>query len=203
MTITVTRALAQVKSLNDRIARGTNTAFVSILTGGKHESGKQEEEVSTVLKSNLQSVKELIARRAELKGAIVRSNAVTEVEIAGKKMTVAEAIERKASIVLDKQLLQQLQSQLVANQSKAERVNVQMQTRLDTLIQTAVGKDRKVDEAELKAITGPFEKQNRAELLDPSNLSKEIETLKKEIESFDEEVDYALSEVNAVTKLTV
>lgn len=199
--ITVTRALAQVKALNDRITRGTAVSFVSTLTGGKHNTGKPEQEVSAQLVANLQSVTDLIKQRATLKGAIVRSNAVTKVTIAGVEMTVAEAIERKASIVYDKALLQQLQMQLQQQQAKAEKENVLMQARLDQLIQTAVGKDRKVDESELKAITGPFEKQNRAELLDPSNLSKIIEDLKKSIDSFDEEVDYALSEINAVTKI--
>lgn len=201
--ITVTRALAQVKALNDRITRGIATSFVSTVTGGKHETGKSKEEVSTSLAANLQSVKALIATRVALKGAVVRSNAVTKVTIAGKEMTVAEAIERKTSIQFEEALLQTLKTQLTQQQAKAERANVLMQGRLDNLIQTAVGKDRKVDEADLNAITGPFVSQNRSDVLDPSNLSNEIEELSKSIDAFREEVDYALSEVNAVTKITV
>lgn len=201
--ISVTRALAQVKSLNDRIARATAQAFVSNVVGGKHPSGKPTQEVEVILKANLQSVQDLIAQRKLIKSAIVRSNAVTTVEVAGVTQTVAEAIERKSSIVLEQTLLNTLRVQLAQQQSVVERTNVQVQARLDTLIQTAVGKDRKVDEAELKAITGPFEAQNKAEILDPSEAQKVVDALAADIDAFLLEVDFALSEVNATTKVDV
>ncbi|QYW06602.1 hypothetical protein uav_071 [Pseudomonas phage UAVern] len=201
--ISITRALAQVKSLNDRIERGTGQAFVSNTVGGKHASGRAAQEVEVLLTANLQSVKDLIEQRKTLKSAIVRSNAVTEVTIAGVKMTVAEAIERKSSIQLEQILLNTLRTQLGQQQSIVERTNVQVQTRLDTLIQTAVGKDRKVDTSELEAITKPFEAQNKAAVLDPSDLQKQIEALAAQIDSFLLEVDFALSEVNATTVVTV
>lgn len=201
--ISITRALAQVKSLNDRIARATAMAFVSNTVGGKHASGKPAQEVEVLLTANLQSVKDLIAQRKALKAAIVRSNAVTKVTIAGTEQTVAEAIERKTSIQLEQALLQTMRQQLLQQQTTVERTNVQVQQRLDTLIQTAVGKDRKVDESELKAITGPFEAQNKAAVLDPSDLQKQIEALAAEIDAFLLEVDFALSEVNATTSVAV
>lgn len=201
--ISVTRALAQVKSLNDRIARATGQAFVSNTTGGKHPSGKPAQEVVEILKANLQSVQDLIKQRKAIKAAIVRSNAVTEVTIAGVKQTVAEAIERKGSIQLEQTLLGTLRQQQAQQQTLVERTNVQVAQRLDQLIQTAVGKDRKVDEAELKAITGPFEAQNKAEVLDPSDVTKVIDALAADIDAFLLEVDFALSEVNATTKVDV
>lgn len=201
--ITVTRALAQVKSLNDRIARTTAQAFISNTTGGKHPSGKPAQEISEILKANLQSVQDLIKQRKALKGAIIRSNAVAMVEIAGVKQTVAEAIERKSSIALEQTLLATLRQQQAQQIALVERTNVSVQQRLDDLIRTAVGKDRKVDEAELKAITGPFEAQNKAEVLDPSDVTKVIDALAAEIDAFRLEVDFALSEVNATTKIDV
>lgn len=201
--ISVTRALAQVKSLNDRIQRATAQAFVSNTTGGKHPSGKAAQEVGELLKANLQSVQALIEQRNALKGAIVRSNAVTTVEIAGVTRTVAEAIERKTSIALEQALLNTLRQQQAQQVSVVERTNVQVAQRLDQLIQTAVGKDRQVSAADLAAITGPFEAQNKAEVLDPNDLTKVIESLAADIDAFLLEVDFALSEVNATTKVTV
>lgn len=201
--ITVTRALAQVKSLNDRIERATNTSFVSFTTGGKHNTGKSEQEVASQLTANLQSVTDLIKTRAKVKAAIVRSNANTKVNVSGVEMTVAEAIERKGSIQFEVALLNNLRQQLSTNTAMVERQNVQMQARLDDLIKTAAGKDRKVDEAEIKAITDPFERANRAALLNPNDLSNFIEALEKDIADFVEEVDFALSEVNAITKIDV
>ncbi|WCO82142.1 hypothetical protein vBPpSSYP_160 [Pseudomonas phage vB_PpS_SYP] len=201
--ITVTRALAHVKSLNDRIERATNTSFVSFTTGGKHNTGKSEQEIASQLKANLQSVTDLIKTRAKVKAAIVRSNANTKVNVSGVEMTVAEAIERKGSIQFEVALLNNLRQQLSTNTAMVERQNVQMQARLDDLIKTAAGKDRKVDEAEIKAITDPFERANRAVLLNPNDLSNFIEALEKDIADFVEEVDFALSEVNAITKIDV
>lgn len=202
-TISVTRALAQVKALTDRIQRATGQGFVATTVGGKHASGTPVQEIENVLKANLQSVTGLINQRNVLKSAIVRSNAVTNVTIAGKERTVAEAIERKTSISLEQTLVQTLKQQLTRATTQVEQANVLVAARLDTLIQTAVGKDRKVDEADVKAITGPFEAQNAAAVLDPSKLQSVIDAMQHEIDEFLLEVDFALSEVNAVTKIDV
>lgn len=201
--ISVTRALAQVKALTDRIQRATGQSFVATTVGGKHASGTPVVEIENVLKANLQSVTGLIVQRNALKSAIVRSNAITTVVIAGKERTVAEAIERKSSISLEQTLVQTLKQQLTRATTQVEQANVLVAARLDTLIQTAVGKDRKVDEADVKAITGPFEAQNAAAVLDPSKLQAVIDAMQGEIDEFLLEVDFALSEVNAVTKIDV
>lgn len=201
--ISVTRALAQVKALNDRIERATGQAFVTITTGGKHASGTPVQEIAATLQSNLQSVTGLISQRNALKSAIVRSNAVTTVIIAGKERTVAEAIERKTSIAIEEALVRSLKAQLGHATAQVERANVQVASRLDALIQTAVGKDRKVDDADIKAITGPFEAQNSSAVLDPSKLQNVIDAMQAEIDEFLLEVDFALSEVNATTKIDV
>lgn len=201
--ISVTRALAQVKQLNDRIERANSNAFVTMTTGGKHGTGKPLAEVEATLKANLQSVQDLIAVRANIKSAIVRSNAVTKVTIAGKEMTVAEAIERKTSIALDQRLLTVLRAQQAQVQAQVERTNVGVQQKLDQLIQTAVGKDRKATEDEIEAITGPYKRQNEALAVDPNDLTAVIDAMSKEQDAFLLDVDYALSEVNAVTKIDV
>lgn len=200
-TISITRALAQVKALNDRITRATNTAFITTLTGGKHASGNANEDLSRQLSSNLQSVQALITQRAALKCAIIQSNAVSKVTINGKVMTVAEAIERKGSIQLEQVLLQQLRTQLAQATQAVERGNVQVNQRLDVMLQGIVTKDRKVDASEVAAISEPFLKGNQVSLLDPSDLQVQIEQLQASIDGFTLEVDYALSEVNATTKI--
>lgn len=201
--ISVTRALAQIKSLNDRIDKGIAVPFITNLTGGKHATGKAVGEIETTLKASLQSVKDLIAQRKALKSAVVRSNAVTTVVINGQTLTVAEAIERKSSIALEQRLLHQLKGQLAQVTLNVEKVNVEVTRRLDDLLKTVVGKDRQSTEAELAAITTPFKAQNEGKALDPNDLATVIETLQKDIDGFLLEVDYALSEVNATTKVSV
>ena len=201
--ISVTRALAQVKALTDKIKRGTAVPFITNQTGGKHATGKPVQEIEVELTANLQSVTDLIAQRKALKSAIVRSNAVTTVTINGVTTTVAEAIERKSSIELERALLHQLKGQQAQVNLQVERTNVDMSKRLDDLIRTAVGKDRQASETELAAITAPFKAQNEGKAVDPNDLTAKIAALEKDIDSFVLEVDYALSEVNATTIIDV
>lgn len=202
-TISVTRALAQVKALNDRIERATAVPFITNAIGGKHGSGKPVQEIEVDLRANLQSVTDLIAQRKALKSAIVRSNATTNVTIGGNTVTVAEAIERKSSIIIEQKLLHQLRGQLAQVSAAVERTNVDMTKRLDTLLLTAVGKERQASAAEQEAISAPFKAQNEGKAVDPNDLTKQIEALAKDIDDFVLEVDYALSEINATTQIEV
>lgn len=202
-TISVTRALAQIKSLNDRIGRGCKEAFVSHLVGGKHPQGIEKTAVETQLKANVQSVEDLIKERSKLKNAVVISNATTKVKIAGVEMTVAEAIERKGSIQLEEQFLNSMRQQLVATQNIVDRQNQVANTKIDAAIQQIAGKDRKADETELKVVRESIEAKDGAVLLDSADIRGKIESLQKSIDEFKLEVDFALSEVNAKTEISV
>lgn len=198
--ISVTRALAEVKSLNDRIEKATRqSVFVTVTVGGKTTNGQDLQTATNTVKANLQSVQDLIARRQAVKAAIIRSNAVTTVTINGKELTVAEAIERKGSIDKERTLQAVLQQQLGQARSVTERNNVQMQGRIDTMIQAAVGKDRKATEDELEAISKPYTAANITAPLDPNGLESVIHKMEADINGFLFEVDFALSEANAKT----
>ncbi|QNO00587.1 hypothetical protein QGX17_gp122 [Pseudomonas phage phiPsa381] len=198
--ISVTRALAEVKALNDRIEKATRQAtFISVTVGGKVPNGSDLQATTNTIRANLQSVQDLIARRQAVKGAVVRSNAVTEVVINGVTMTVAEAIERKGSIDKERTLLAVLQQQLNQNRVAVERNNVTMNQKLDMMIQTAVGKERKATEEELEAISKPYTASNITAPLDPNGLEAVIAKLESEINGFVFEVDFVLSEANAKT----
>lgn len=202
--ISVTRALAEVKSLNDRIEKATRgTTFVSVTVGGKTTNGADLQTVSNQLAANLQSVQDLIARRQKVKGAIIRSNAVATVTINGIEMTVAEAIERKGSIDKERTLLAVLKGQLSQVRTAIERNNVTMQGKIDAMLITAVGKERKATEEELEAISKPYTASNVTAALDPSGLEAVIQKLEDAVNGFVFEVDFVLSEVNAKTLVEV
>ena len=93
------RALAELKLLDKRITKTIdNLKVITYKKGNKLEYNITEEEFKAVVEADMQSVKDLITRRKEIKEKIVKSNAETLVTIAGKEMTVAAAIERKESI---------------------------------------------------------------------------------------------------------
>lgn len=197
--ISVTRALAQVKSLTDRIQRGTSAQFIGVSVGGKISGKASIQEAEQILTSNLQSVQDLIAQRSALKSAIVRSNAVTTVQIAGKTLTVAEAIERKSSIILEQALLQQIKNQQSQAVASVERHNVEVRKNVDALLAQSYGRDMKISEADSQAVAGPYEDRHKAALVDANKLDVVIAKLQEEIDGFLLEVDFALSEVNAKT----
>lgn len=203
--VTVTRALTQVKTLDERIANFAQKSepVVSFKIGQKSAGGRPVQEVEQLVTASFQSVKDLIAQRNTIKAAIIRSNSDTVVSIAGVQMTVAEAIERKSSIRLEAALLQTMKAQLGAATVKVEQLNRQMEADLQQLMVAAVGKDRVVTEGELSAIRDPFITQKQATLIDPLDLAKQIALLDATIVGFTSEVDFVLSESNAITKIVI
>lgn len=148
-------------------------------------------------------MQDLIEQRDKLKVAIVKSNAVTTLEVSGKKYTVAGAIEHKGSIEFMVALANQLQAQSRQAIQQVERANADVEKRLEQLTLAAAGKDRKVDPDELAAIRDPFIKNNAATIIDPSKIQDVTAKLLEEIEEFKLNVDFALSESNAVTLIEV
>lgn len=202
--ISITRALAEIKSLNDRIEKATRgTVFVSTTVGGKTVNGTDLQTTANTLKANLQSVRDLIARRQLVKAAVIRSNSNTVVTINGVQMTVAEAIERKGSIDKERTLLAVLNQQLGQVRSIVERKNIEMQARIDTMVLAAVGKDRKATEEELDAISKPYIASNITAPLDPNGLEVVVAKMEEDINGFVFEVDFVLSEANAKTTIDV
>jgi hypothetical protein len=202
--ISITRALAEIKSLNDRIEKGTRGAvFITTTVGGKTTNGTDLQTTANALKANLQSVRDLIARRQAVKAAVIRSNSETIVTINGVQMTVAEAIERKGSIDKERTLLAVLNQQLGQVRLVVERKNIEMQQRIDSMVMTAVGKERKATEEELDAISKPYAASNITAPLDPSGLEEVVAKMAADIDGFIFEVDFVLSEANAKTTINV
>ena len=156
-------------------------------------------------KSSYQSVKDLIANRAKIKSAVVQSNAVTTVEIAGDTYTVAEAIERKNSIRYDKALLDEMKSQYAKITDMVTKENNRVDAQVDKMLETFLGKDseKKVSETDLSTISDPYRAKNEWELIDPLNLYEKIQTLESAIDAFEADVDVRLSISNSVTYIEV
>lgn len=203
--MTISRSLAELKLLDKRINRTINGASFGGLTVGKKVSAgfNNVEEIENRAKSDLQSIQDLIKRRNAIKSAIVVSNATTEVVIAGVKMSVAEAIERKSSIVYEEGLLSKLKNTYTGLTSQVDQVNAEMQQRLDRHLETLFGKEGKITAQANDDIVLAFKKDNEAKLIDSIDLKKQIDKLTESIEDFENEVDFALNESNVLTKITL
>ena len=208
--ISITRALTEIKHLSDIINRSTNQAFVGIAKGKDSKKVSIDSpttsvtDVETRLKGNLQSVLDLITRRDTLKRAVVLSNARTVVTINGKTMTVAEAIEQKASIAFKQNLLQSMRNQFVASRNKVDAANQKLLAEIDVAVQAAYANEKgKVDEEQYKAVATPRLNQSELSLIDPNKIEEKIAALETELNGFITEVDFVLSESNARTEIEV
>ena len=205
--ISITEALTELKLYDQKINKVLCSAdFI----GCKKKSSDRVnsfklENFEANAKASYQSVSDLIENRARLKSAIVQSNATTMVEISGKKYTVAEAIERKNSIAYDKMLLQAMKSQWAAATNNVEKENKRVDTQVDKMLETFLGKDseKKVSEADLNAISEPYRAKNEWELVDPLNLFAKIQAMEADIDAFEADVDVRLSISNSVTYIEV
>jgi cupin superfamily acireductone dioxygenase involved in methionine salvage len=133
------------------------------------------------------------------------SNAVTKVTIADVEMTVADAIERKTSIVYEQTLLNTLKRQTMNSKSTVATENQKVEIRLDQQLNQMFGNDNvsaKTSEGAI-AYAKEFRNQNEFELIDPLSIDKEIEKLEKGIDDFLSEVDYVLSTSNALTEIEI
>lgn len=210
----ITRALAELKLLDKRIRKmvvDTKTSDMLFVTSARKAdknviAGYSKDDFKNKARNSFQSVMDLIERRKEIKSKIVASNAKTVVDIAGKSMTVANAIERKAAIEYEKLLLGKLKSQYIAAQSTTAHQNELVQLRSDELLEKALGDENRkgVDKANLIAqFSQAYREEHEYELVDPINVSKQIEDLENEIDSFESEVDYVLSTSNSITEIEV
>ena len=88
------RALSELKTLDKRIHKQIDD---SKFVGVKHKNKKvnlfqDEKEFIREAKADYQSIIDLITRKQKIKKAIVEANANTKVTVAGKEMTIADAI---------------------------------------------------------------------------------------------------------------
>lgn len=205
MEISITKALRELKTLDARILKKINeTTFAASKKPKENIRGfKTVDEFEKEAKESIQSIKDLMDRRKQIKKSIVESNATTVVEVSGVKMTVADAIERKNFIEIEKTLLRKMNSDYVQSQEKVEVNNELAQDRLDTQLNNMISKDGKTDLTAVEGYKKLFWESEETKLIDPIQV-KEISTkMALDIESFEDDVDVALSEINARTLITI
>lgn len=204
MEMSLTRVLNEIKLLDKKIHQASVKPFLMYSVGGKPNTGFETvKDMENMAEANYKSVTDLISRRNKLKGLLTEANATTKVTIAGDEMTIAQAIDRKSSISLEVNLLNQMNAQLANNVSIVDNGNAQVQQNVDRLLEASFGRDKKITEAESDAITKPYETKHKFALVDKINIRDKIDKLSEKITEFQNEVDFTLSEVNARTVIEV
>ena len=205
--ISITRALAELKKFEAQIKREMETGrFVGVGFGrtGANKNGETKGKVSGEIESSFDRIKRLFAVRQEIKAAIVKSNAVVVVKVAGSEMSVAEAIELKRSVNFYIVLLSQLKTAKAAAERSIEAENTRLETMIQNQLQTLYGNEKGKVSADMYAqVADPIKAAQEPVLIDPRNIGAEIKRIEEFIESVQTELDFALSESNARTVINV
>lgn len=206
--MTIHKALSELKMLDKRI----NTAIAegTYCVANKHSNEKINgvpiDEFVKSMQGQYDKAVDLINRRKAIKRAVVLSNAVTKVTVAGIEYTVAEAIEMKNhGVDFDSELMMTMKKHYKNAQSKIEKENgIGLDERADRYVTDIYGqKDGKTNNADIEKLKQNFLTANQYELVDPLNVLDKIDDLEKRINDFLSEVDSALSVSNALTVIEV
>lgn len=201
----VARALNELKLLKKRLEKAAQgTVFFGVSVGGKPVPGyKDNEEFKQKAQSAFDSFRALLDRYNAIKAAINRSNATTYITVAGKEMTVAEAIERLRNLELEEDFLAKLKADYNTAVRAVEVKNLEAQNKLENYLNTIYGKDTKLTPEQQQAVAEPFLAQFSAELVYPEKLKDLIDQMEAEINAFKAEVHFALNRSNALTMIEV
>lgn len=208
--ISITRALAEIKKLTETIGTDISAAKYCYVTKGLGDkqtvngTSRKAEDLSAEIKANFQSITDKIARRSKLKNLVAVSNALTIVNIGGRDMTVAEAIERKMAIQFDQALYNHVRGQYAQSVALVERNNLALDEQVEKAVQGAYANDKgTVTVEQYNAVAEPRRAMNLAAVLDPIGIEGWQAKKQAEVNDFLMEVDFVLSESNAKTQVEV
>lgn len=209
--MSITRGLAELKSLAERIDEATKTGmYVAVLKGKNdrrtvHNSPKAIDTVTAEINASFQKVAALLLRRQAIKKAIIESNATVKVKIGAEEMTVAEAIERKNSIGLQATFYQFLRKGYIDAANAVTNGNRVLDDQIEKAVIAAYGNDskNKPSAEAYAAVAEPRRNDHELSLLDPQNITTKIDELAVKLNTFSMEVDFVLSESNARNEIEV
>ena len=201
--MTVHKALAELKTLDDRInSEITGSVFVR---ANRHNNmkifGFSFPDFMADTESSYQSVKALINRRNAMKRAVVLSNAITKVEIGGVEYTVAEAIEMNNHGMEN---LVELRNCLREQYSSVKRMvesenGDKLVKACENYIQATFGTKEKINNPDIEMAQKVYMTSNTYDIVTGLDIEKVIKELTDRIDAFKAEVDSALSVSNALT----
>lgn len=210
-TMTVHKALAELKIIDDRISNAINNVFfvTAVKNGTKKIDGVDINSYNESVRSSYQKANDLINRRNALKRAVVMSNATTKVMVAGVEYTVAEAIDMKnhgldgMKMMLNTMLRQYQDATYNFNRNSGENLEMKANEYVMNILGSQGNTADKTDVKQVQALHDSFVANNEFVMVDPIEVEKKIEDMRNKIVEFETEVDAALSVSNAVTTIDI
>lgn len=206
--MTVHKALSELKLLDDRIEKAIKENIYCVAKKHADEkiNGIGLAEFEKQMQGGYDKAVALIERRKAIKKAVVLSNAITKVSVAGVEYTVAEAIEMKNHGISFEELL--MKTMTTQYNKAVMSVNIEngkdLEARAEQYVTAIYGqKEGKTNTDDIEKVKADFLKSNQYELVNPLEITKKINDLEEYINLFMAEVDSALSVSNALTEIEV
>lgn len=208
--ISVTRGLVQLKRLEEKIQRDIRMISEFVTVNKVQENNvlngtMTKKQYNEYVQTKWQSLMDKISLRQEIKDEIVKSNANTVVTIAGKKYTIAQAIEKKNNI---EKFEKPISAMLNGVYAKALN-SVEMKN--DEVVENAEknffgrGEERRKNESNKDLLDAMeiYINSRKFEIIDPLNIKKLKEEFENGILDFIAEVDQVLTESNSTTMIQI
>lgn len=215
MKMTVHRALARLKSTEDRIINKINNSVFVSSTVGKTGmcKGISVEKMNAQIEADYKSISDMIHNYEEIRLAIVRSNSgigehTTNVMYAdeNRKITLSEVLAYQKHILpLKNSVVNTMKSQMYAATNDIERTNEIVSNQASKVLDGFAGKnsDQKIEKEQAEVIIKAYLENNQKTFVDPLNIRELISKLSKEYEDDFVWADSCLSEVNALRTIEV
>lgn len=205
--MTVHMLLAEMKTIEKRIEKAIE-AIVPIAT--KEQASKKVnaiavEDYKSMTKSEEQRALDLIARHNAMKAALYKYNTSQEVEIAGQKMTIAQALWLMEHGMDEKQkLLNHYERAYAKAVKEVEKANgTTLNAAAERAADVACGSKDKADKDEYLKMVEQYKESHQLVYVDPLDLKQRINTLSEEIEKFKAEADARIQTANAMTEIEI
>lgn len=207
--MTVHKALAELKIIDDRIQKAIeNSTFITVRKKVDTKiDGMPVNDFEQRMKSDYQKVSDLINRRNAMKRAVVLSNAITEIEVAGNKYTVAEAIDMKNHGMDNmRKFLQEMTYHYMdvmrrVDMNSGEHMEDKANQFVRQMLASQGTSTESASAAQIQELHDSFVKNNEVEIVDPNDISHKMEEIDTFIDDFNTELDAALSVSNALTTI--
>lgn len=200
----LTRALVELKLYDSKITKAIqDLRSVSYSVNGVVPDYRvTEEEFKNNYKSQMQSIEALRANKTILKNALMKANSETKVTINGKSYTILEALNRKNDIEVENLIVQNMKRQLSNSINTVNNINQGIEENIEDTIRSKSSSSGNQSKDYIQTVRDSYKNQMPT-LVNADVIEKYILEKEEEITEFIAEVDYALSEVNALTKISV
>lgn len=201
---TLTRALVELKLYDSKIQKAIQELKPVSYSINKIvvDYRQTADEFVKNYNAQMQSIQDLRNNKVILKNALMKANAETKLKIGEKEYTILEALNRKTDIQTEQYLINTLKQHLNAAVSKSNQIKDAVESNIEKTINSKSSSSGNQSKDYIQTVRESY-KDQLPELVNADVVEKLVKEKEEEIAEFISEVDFALSEVNAITKISV